>query len=55
MRPSDFVPWEGELLLGFPSGTDAPPALSAPHDPRAPADTLGWDGPWIVVHAENGR
>ncbi len=51
MRPSDFVPWEGELLLGFPTGTDGPSPPPGPTDPRVPADTPGWDG-WVDLGGE---
>jgi hypothetical protein len=52
MRPMDFLPWEGELLLGIPTGTDGPVPPNGPADPCAPADTLGWDGAWIDLGGE---
>ncbi|HKB37549.1 MAG TPA: hypothetical protein VKD72_13965 [Gemmataceae bacterium] len=52
MRPNDFVPWEGELLMGFPTGPDGPAPPPKPAEPRAPSDLGGWDSPWIDLGGE---
>jgi hypothetical protein len=51
MRPSDFVPWEGELLLGYPGGIDGPPPPPLPAEPRAPTEAP-WECPWLDLGGE---
>lgn len=58
VRPSEFVPWEGELLQGSYTWPDCPPtpqglpSLPACRSAREPSDTPGWDGHWIDLGGE---
>jgi hypothetical protein len=49
MRTTEFIPWEGELLMNHPPGPDT---TAPPPDPGSLGEVPGWDNLWIDTGGE---